>query len=76
MDELGDLRRTHLAGEITEKNEGQEVILMGFVENIRDLGGIKFFILRDISGTIQITIPKQKASQEILQKISILTPES
>lgn len=76
MDELEDLRRTHLAGEITEKNEGQEVILMGFVENIRDLGGIKFFILRDISGTIQITIPKQKASQKILQKISILTPES
>lgn len=73
---MGDLRRTHRTDEISKELEGQEVVLMGFVESIRDLGGIKFFILRDIGGTLQITIPKQKASEEILQKVSKLIPES
>jgi len=76
MDELGDLRRTHAAEDITSDIAGEEVVLMGFVENIRDLGGIKFFILRDFSGTVQITMPKQKTPEEVLTRASELTPES
>jgi len=76
MDELGDMRRTHRAADVTVDSAGQEVILMGFVESIRDLGGIKFFHLRDFSGSIQVTMPKQRVSGELLSKVSILTPES
>lgn len=43
---------------------------------MRDLGGLKFFILHDIRGTIQITAPKAKVSQDVLDKIDALTAES
>jgi nondiscriminating aspartyl-tRNA synthetase len=76
MDKLGDLQRTHMATDVTADSAGLKVVLMGFVENVRDLGGIKFFILRDLSGSVQITMPKQKVSESLLSKASALTPES
>ncbi|MFH1820851.1 MAG: aspartate--tRNA(Asn) ligase, partial [Methanobacteriota archaeon] len=76
LDEMGNWRRTHNSGEITEKLDGKEVIVMGRVGDIRDLGGIKFFILFDISGTIQITAPKKKITKETLSKMDSLTQES
>ena len=76
LDELGDWRRTHLSAEIEPKLAGREVILMGWVGDVRDLGGIKFFILHDIGGTIQITAPKAKTDKKILDKIDSLTRES
>jgi len=76
LDELGELRRTHFSSEITSKMSGREVVVMGRVGDVRDLGGIKFFILSDISGTIQITAPKSKTDKELLAKIDRLTKES
>lgn len=38
---------------------GQQVKLAGFVQARRDQGGIKFLILRDITGTVQIVVLKQ-----------------
>lgn len=76
LDSLDDWRRTHLSSEITQKLEGKEVILMGRVGDSRDLGGIKFFILSDIGGSIQITAPKAKVDEKILAKIDDLTKES
>jgi aspartyl-tRNA synthetase len=65
-----------MATDVTADSAGLKVVLMGFVENVRDLGGIKFFILRDLSGSVQITMPKQKVSESLLSKASALTPES
>jgi aspartyl-tRNA synthetase len=76
QDELGSLRRTHLSSEINETLEGKEVVIMGRVGDVRDLGGIKFFILHDIGGFVQVTAPKQKTSESLLSKISVLTQES
>ncbi|MGC8816736.1 MAG: aspartate--tRNA(Asn) ligase [Candidatus Hadarchaeum sp.] len=76
LDDLGTWRRTHKSREITEKLDGQEVILMGRVGDIRDLGGIKFFILHDISGSIQITAPRKKTDLKTLTKLDALTQES
>jgi len=76
LDELGDLRRTHLANDIDESLVGKEVVVMGRVGDIRDLGGIKFFILHDVSGFVQVTAPKQKLGSALLSKISELTQES
>jgi aspartyl-tRNA synthetase len=55
---------------------GTEVTLMGSVVDVRDLGGIKFLILRDPGGTIQVTAPKAKTSKRILAKIDSLSKES
>ncbi|MEM4188467.1 MAG: aspartate--tRNA(Asn) ligase [Candidatus Hadarchaeum sp.] len=76
LDDLGNWRRTHKSNEIREELDGQEVILMGRVGDIRDLGGIKFFILHDISGSVQITASRKKTDPEILSKLSALTQES
>jgi len=50
------------------------VTVMGFVHSIRNQGGIKFVILRDISGFVQIVI--LKTEKEIFEIISSLTLES
>ncbi len=76
LDELGNLRRTHLSTEVAPKLAGKEVVVMGRVGDVRDLGGIKFFILSDISGSIQVTAPKAKVDKKLLAKIDGLTKES
>ena len=76
LDELGNLRRTHLTAEATAQLAGKEIVVMGRVGDIRDLGGIKFFILSDISGSIQVTAPKAKVGKKLLAKIDKLTQES
>lgn len=76
LDDMGKWRRTHLSSEITNNLDGKEVTVMGRVRDVRDLGGIKFFVLSDISGPIQITAPKVKIDKEILSKIDSLTQES
>lgn len=76
LDELGNLRRTHFSTEVTAQLAGKEIVVMGRVGDVRDLGGIKFFILSDISGSIQVTAPKAKVGKKLLAKIDGLTQES
>ena len=72
LDSIGDWRRTKYSAELTPNMDGQEVTLFGWVQEIRDLGGIRFIILQDREGTIQVTILRKKASHEILSKSDIL----
>ena len=48
------LKRTHMCGVLSKKNIGNEVILSGWVQRRRDLGGLIFVDLRDITGIMQI----------------------
>ncbi len=48
------LKRTHMCGTLNKKNIGDEVILSGWVQRRRDLGGLIFVDLRDITGIMQI----------------------
>ena len=54
MESLGGLKRTHYCGDLRESNIGEEVVLMGWVQKKRNLGGLVFADLRDIRGICQI----------------------
>lgn len=68
LDSIGDWSRTHFTSNVTPEVDGQEVTLFGWVQDIRDLGGIRFIILQDREGTIQLTIPKKRIMPEVLAK--------
>jgi nondiscriminating aspartyl-tRNA synthetase len=72
LDSIGEWIRTHYTSNVTPEIDGQEVTLFGWVQEIRDLGGIRFIILQDREGTIQITIPKKRISPEVLGKSDLL----
>ena len=54
LDFLGELRRTHLCGDLRPSDVGNRAVLMGWVHRRRDLGGLIFVHLRDRSGIAQI----------------------
>ena len=54
LDFLGELRRTHMCGELRAADAGKHVVLMGWVHRRRDLGGVFFIHLRDRDGVTQI----------------------
>ena len=53
-------RRTKYCGEVGVGDIGQEIVLQGWVQRIRDHGGLIFIDLRDRAGIIQAVIDPQK----------------
>ena len=68
IDRIGCWRRTHYSNEIGPELDGKEIVIFGWVRDIRDLGGIRFIILQDKEGTVQITIPRDEVDEETLRK--------
>ncbi|MBO4300928.1 MAG: aspartate--tRNA ligase [Desulfovibrio sp.] len=52
--ELGDWQRSHNCGQLSLKNDGESVCLMGWVQYRRDHGGLIFVDLRDREGLTQV----------------------
>ncbi len=50
--------RTHTCGELRLKDTGKKVILAGWIDRIRDLGGVTFLMLRDRYGQTQVVVPE------------------
>ena len=53
---MSDQYRTLTLKEIGEDKIGQEVKVAGWVENIRDHGGVSFIDLRDMYGVVQVVL--------------------
>lgn len=58
-------RRTHTCGELGLDAVGSTVTLMGWVDVVRDLGGITFIELRDREGVTQLLIGPQAGAEVI-----------
>ncbi len=48
--------KSHSCGELRNRHAGQDVILAGWVNRRRDMGGIIFIDLRDYEGRTQVTV--------------------
>ena len=74
MDNLKGLKRTHYCGDLRIANVGEEVVLNGWVQKKRNLGGLVFVDLRDIKGISQI-IFDTNVSEEAFNKAEKLGSE-
>ncbi len=76
IDKLENWRRTHYSDQIDlETLQGKEIIVCGWIKQTRDLGGLKFAILRDNFGEVQITFPKAKLDEKLFDKANSLRNE-
>lgn len=57
------LKRTHTCGELCKTQVGQEVILNGWVDNWRNLGGLLFIGLRDRYGITQVVFSPETSAE-------------
>jgi len=69
------MERSYIS-EIIEGKKEKEVIVKGWVYDVRDLNKIRFIVLRDITGRIQITGIKSETDAKTFEMMSGLTRES
>jgi aspartyl-tRNA synthetase len=70
---LGDLTRTHTCGALRPEDVGADVVLLGWVHRVRDLGGLLFIDVRDRAGVTQIVF--DAADEPTMAKAKKLRPE-
>ncbi len=69
------LHRTHRCAEVSNKNIGETVTLMGWVQKSRNKGSLIFVDLRDRSGIIQIIFEEGTTEQAYFEKAGKLRSE-
>jgi len=74
IENLGDWQRTHYSKEVNPEMDNHEVIVMGWIRELRDIGKLKFIKLSDREGFIQI-IAKENIPVELMKKIESLGRE-
>jgi nondiscriminating aspartyl-tRNA synthetase len=68
-------KRTHYSNELSPEMEGQQVVILGWVQRIRKLSKISFLIVRDREGLTQCTLPHAKTAPELLSTLDSLDNE-
>jgi aspartyl-tRNA synthetase len=63
LDFLGSLQRTHKCGELRVEQDGQPVVLMGWVNRRRDHGNLIFLDVRDRTGITQVVLDKEVSGE-------------
>ena len=59
------------AGSLREKDIDKEVVVAGFIENIRDHGGVIFVDLRDFYGTLQLVSNDDKMFDDLTRESAV-----
>jgi len=68
------MKRTHDCNELRPKNAGSSANLIGWIDSLRDHGGVFFLDLRDREGKTQVVLDPENA--ELSALFSRLKPES
>jgi len=64
--------RTHTCGAFRAQHVGADVVVQGWAQRVRDRGGVVFLVLRDRTGTVQVTIDERspEAVREAAKKVA------
>src|SRR5580693_442875 len=66
---LGDLKRTHTCGALRADDVGKDVVVLGWVHRIRDLGGVTFLDIRDRAGVSQVVVRENEALMTVAKRL-------
>ena len=69
---LGNLARTHTCGALSVADAGKDVVLLGWVHRLRDLGSLAFIDIRDRHGITQVVARDNPA---LVRDVQELRPE-
>ena len=66
---LGNLARTHTCGALTAADVGLDVVLLGWVHRVRDLGSLIFIDIRDRHGITQVVVRDNEALVKAAERL-------
>ena len=66
---LGSLVRTHTCGALRADDVGTDVVVLGWVHRIRDLGGVTFLDIRDRAGVSQVVVRENEALMAVAKRL-------
>ena len=69
-------RRTCYIGDVKPEMDGSNIVIYGWIHSVRDIGRVKFIVLRDKTGKIQVIARKNSIDEEKFKRISDLARES
>ncbi len=68
-EQLGSLARTHTCGALRPSQVTEQVVLLGWVHRVRDLGSLVFFDMRDRHGITQVIAEGDEALLERVKRL-------
>jgi aspartyl-tRNA synthetase len=68
-DPLGSLSRTHTCGALRASDVGAQVVLLGWIHRVRDLGGLLFLDVRDRHGVTQVLVPNDSPVMAVAKRL-------
>ncbi|MDO5022518.1 MAG: aspartate--tRNA ligase [Eubacteriales bacterium] len=72
---LDGWKRSCMCGEVSEQMQGEQITLIGWVQRVRNIGGIIFVWLRDRTGIVQLVFNEQKLNSELYSEAESLRSE-
>ncbi|MEM1525414.1 MAG: aspartate--tRNA(Asn) ligase, partial [Nitrososphaerales archaeon] len=73
---LRKVRRTHYSSQLSKSLLGSKVSVIGWIEDIRALGGIIFLTIRDVMGKAQIVFTKERTPLELFEVVKKIPRQS